>query len=404
MMELKALYQKRKHAFWGKVLPFFPYVMQSGVAVLLLISLITFSAWYTTFLTHFPVDFPVRFIVFFTLALFIAHVSFRTYLREADVVLLMPQESIMNQYLRPTFIRGIVYKLLGLFLIVLVLWPMVIISKIEILPIWLLLLLLTVLKCVSAYGYWQEINTISQSTRRLLKLMRFSVLILILGVWLWQPVWKSAIFSVLVILTYLVVLRIPMKHRLAWENLIAIEKASASRVMLVLSWFVDVQAEGQKVVHRVWLSSIGQHLPWRKELSYKYLLQKTLIRSELLAIVIRLGVLGAFLVGWSGGSWLGLAVYLLFIFLIGAQLTSLRQVHEDSPAVQYYPIPEGVRKKTVISVITSFLGVISLIMWLPMLFVPVGELTIKLASLGLGAVFIIALRATWIRKWREEEE
>ncbi|MNJ35410.1 Bacterial ABC transporter protein EcsB [compost metagenome] len=404
MMELKALYQKRKHAFWGKVLPFFPYVLQSGVAVLLLLSLIAFSAWYTTFLTNLPHDFPVRLIVFFTLALFTAHAGFRTYLRDADVVLLMPQESNMKQYLLPARIRGVVYKLLGLFLITIILWPLVMISKIDMLPLWVLLLLLALLKSFSGYAYWQEVNVISPNAKRWLQFLRWGITILLLAVWIWQPIWKSAIFTLLLLITYLFVLRIPMKHRLAWENLIAVEKAAASRVMLILSWFVDVQADGQKVVHRPLLSGIGQRIPWKKELSYKYLLQKTLIRSELLAIVFRLWILGTFLVVWSGGSWLGTAVYLLFVFLIGAQLTSLRQVHEDSPAVQYYPIPEGVRKNTVISVIISFLMTISFVMWLPMLFVPTGDLAIKLSAIILGGLLILGMRASWIRKWKEEEE
>lgn len=53
-MELRALRSRRKAAFWGKVLPYLPYVFQSGVAVLLLLLIIAFSAWYTAFCKIFP--------------------------------------------------------------------------------------------------------------------------------------------------------------------------------------------------------------------------------------------------------------------------------------------------------------------------------------------------------------
>lgn len=53
-MELRALRSRRKAAFWGKVLPYLPYVFQSGVAVLLLLLIIAFSAWYTAFLQNLP--------------------------------------------------------------------------------------------------------------------------------------------------------------------------------------------------------------------------------------------------------------------------------------------------------------------------------------------------------------
>ncbi|MNC76536.1 hypothetical protein D3C75_1282770 [compost metagenome] len=47
---------------------------------------------------------------------------------------------------------------------------------------------------------------------------------------------------------------------------------------------------------------------------------------------------------------------------------------------------------------------ISFVMWLPMIFVPTGDLAMKLSAIVLGGLLILGMRASWIRKWKEEEE
>ncbi|WP_334075785.1 MULTISPECIES: ABC transporter permease [Paenibacillus] len=404
-MKLQDLYRQRKSSFWSKVLPFVPYIFQSGVAVLFLLLLIVFSAWYTNFLRNLPPDLPALWILLILLGPLTVYSSFRTYMQPADVIFLRPRETEMGEYFKPAYRNGIVYKLIGLYILLLILWPLYVRSELEMRhPLWLIMLVLFGLKLLSAYGAWQELRISTARARMGYKLLRWCFLWLMLAAWLWQPAWKSALFTVLVGVNYILALRFPMKHNVPWENLIAAEKAGAARVMLLLGWFVEVPAEGQKVIRRRWLSGIGNRIPWNRTGAYRYLLTKTFLRSELLGIIARLTLLGMLIVGWNGQTWLGATIYLFFIFLIGAQLSALRHVHSDTPADAYYPIPTGSRPKEIVNLATRVLSGITVILWIPMIFGPGSNLTYLLGSLGLGVAFVFGLHSTWKRKWQEEEE
>ncbi|MGG6311731.1 ABC transporter permease [Paenibacillus macerans] len=404
-MELRALRSRRKASFWGKVLPFLPYVFQSGVAVLLLLLIIAFSAWYTAFLQNLPAGLPVRWIMLLLLGPLTVHAGFRTYVQPADVIFLLPQETRMQAYLAPAFRSGLIYKLIGLYVVLLLAWPLYQRSGGTIHhPLWLMALVLLLLKALSAYGTWQELRITTSRARAGYRLLRWCFILLMVAAWVWQPAWKSALFTLLVSVNYVLILRFPMKHRVPWDNLIAAERSGAARVMLILGWFVEVPAEGQKVIRRRWLSAIGNGIPWNPADAYRYLLVKTFVRSELLGIVFRLTLLGMLLTGWNDKSWLGAALYLLFVFLTGTQLASLRQVHRDSPAASYYPLPAGARKAASLRLTSRLLLGLAVLLWLPMPLVPGGDAALTFGSLVAGIVLALGMRAAWSRKWREEDE
>ena len=405
-MELQTLRSRRRAAFWGKVLPYLPYVFQSGLAVLLLLLLIAFSAWYTAFLQNLPPGLPIRWILLLLWGPLTVYAGFRTYVQPADVIFLLPQETQMKAYLAPAFRNGLIYKLVGLYIVVLLAWPLYQRSGEggAIQPLWLMLIVLLLLKALSAYGAWQELRITTSRARAGYRLLRWCFVLLMTAAWIWQPAWKSALFMVLVSLNYGLILRFPMKHRVPWDNLIAAERTAAARVQMMLSWFVDVPSEGQKVIRRRWLSGIGNRIPWQPAEAYRYLLVKTFVRSELLGILLRLTLLGMVLTGWNDQSWLGLAIHLLFVFLAGMQLAALRQTHRDSPAASFYPLPAGARKTATLRLSSRLLFAITVLLWLPMVVIPGGDALLTFGSLAAGLLLALGMRSAWKRRWREEDE
>ncbi|WP_019640642.1 ABC transporter permease [Paenibacillus fonticola] len=402
-MELKALRSQRKSSFWGQIIPYLPYVMQSGVAVVLLLLFIVFSAWYTSFLKAMPPDLPVQWILLILLGPLTVYSGFRTYIQPADVIFLLPQETKMKEYFSPVYFSGVIYKLLALYFVTLTAWPMVVRSGEAALPLWAMLVILLALKSLSAYGAWQELRITTSRARTGYRLLRWCFILLMLAAWIWQLAWwKSLLFMLLLSVNYILALRFPMKHTVAWENLIASERSGAARALMILGWFVEVPAEGQKVIRRRWLSLAGNRTPWRRSTAYRYLLIKTFVRSELLGIIVRLALLGMLLIYWTGHSWMGIAVYIFFIFITGTQLTALRFVHRDSPAASYYPIMPGIRMKEVLRFISRLLFVLTFILWLPLLFISVagrGDWLLSSAGLAAGLLLVLILRLAWSKKW-----
>ncbi|GIP24078.1 ABC transporter permease [Paenibacillus sp. J22TS3] len=403
-MELGTLRSRRKASFWGKIVPYFPYIMQSGVAVLLFILFIAFSAWYTSFLKHIPPELPIHWIMLLILSPLTIAASFRTYMQPADVSFLLPQEYRMKPYFIPAFRSGVTYKLIGLFILLLAAWPLYVRSSPEPKPLWLMIIVLAVLKIISSYGGWQELRMVSVKARSGYRLLRWSLVILMLAAWLWQPPLRSMIFTLLVGINYVLSLRMAIKHQVPWETLIATERTQASRVSLVLGWFVDIPADGQRVYPRRWLSGTGNRVPWGQKDAFRYLLIKSFVRSELLGIMVRLALLGMLLVWWTGGSLWGPAIYLFLLFASCMQLSTLRKMHRDSPAASFYPIPPGASIEAALRLMFGIGLALAILMWLPMLVLGMAQLTIVLASLAVGIVLVFLLRSRFARTWKKEED
>lgn len=162
-MNLRELYVKRRGQFWGEILPYLGYVIQSGVAVVFLFLLIAFAAWYTALLQQIPPDLPIRWIMMIFLVPLMINSSIRTYLRPADTVFLIPQESRMKEYFSTAWFSGVIYKIIGLGLVMLILWPLYIRSDVSPKPLLATFVVLTLFKLLSSFGSWKEQLMVSRN-------------------------------------------------------------------------------------------------------------------------------------------------------------------------------------------------------------------------------------------------
>ncbi|MEK3789042.1 ABC transporter permease [Paenibacillus sp. FSL K6-1230] len=402
-MDLNKLLQDRRASFWKQILPYLGYVLQSGLAAVFAFIMIAFAAWYTSLLQNVPAELPIRWIMLLVL-IPVAYSSYRTYLTDADIVFLRPQEYRMQVYFRSVHTRGVTYKAIGMLLLLMILWPLYVRSEVEPRELILSVVLLLLVKGLSGYGGWQELRMVSPSLRRVFAVGRWVLALLILGAWWWYPPLRSLPFIVLIAVLYLILLRLPIKHPVPWELLIAQEKSNGGRLMRVLSWFVDVPALGQQITSRSWLSWLGAGMGWNRANAYRFLLTKTFTRTEAAGIVIRLLVLGLLLVGFTASGWLGSLLYLLFLLLIGLQITSLRRSHQESLWLQLYPITSEQRKQAFLSFITRMILPIVILLWLPLLSGGMERLGMSVLTLAGGGVVLLLMRASQARRWAKAEE
>ncbi|AJS57446.1 ABC transporter permease [Paenibacillus sp. IHBB 10380] len=397
-MDLKSLRVERRSHFWGEIIPYLGYVMQSGVAVLFMFVLITFSAWYTSLVQHIPEGLPIRWIMLVLLVPLTVQSSFRTYLQSPDVVFLLPQESKMNQYLSGSWFSGVVYKLVGLLLVFLIAWPLYVRSDAEPKPFWTFLMLLVILKIISSYGGWKELSMVSNRAAMGYRLLRWGVMILAIASWLWEPTGKSLVYIGLLCITYIVAGKFPVKHLVAWERLIEKEKTQIGRVMSVLGWFVNVPERQQRVYSRRLLSSLGSGIPWKSNYAYRYLITKSFIRSDILGIIIRGGLLGLLLIWSTRGSLLASGIYLFFLFIIGMQLSSLKRYHSESFWLNIYPVQPNSRQENVTVFVFRVITIIACILWLPLLGTGLSQIGLLVGTLVAGLLMSVLFRILLSRK------
>ncbi|WP_310551607.1 ABC transporter permease [Paenibacillus glufosinatiresistens] len=403
-MDLRELRGRRRRQAMGGIMPYVGYIIQSGVAMVFAFGLIAFAAWYTALLQDVPEGLPILPIMLAILAPAAVHSSFRTYLQEPDAIFLLPQGHRMKAYFAPAWVSGTVWKSLRLLLLLLLLWPLYIRSAAEPKALAATLLLLLGVKVLSSFGCWRELNLISPAAAAGYRLLRWAVGLLIAAAWLWQPALRGLLFSGLLAAAYLAALAVPARHRVAWDRLIATEKAQAERALLLLGWFVDVPGRGQKVYRRRWLSRWGAGLPWKKETAYRFLLTKTLARGETLGMVTRIGVLTLLLVYWTRGGWGAPVLYLFFLFVIGVQLSGVAKPHEESFWLTVYPLPEGSRRRSTVSLVFGQHLIWAVLLWLPLLANGADGLGASLLTLAGGAAVAGLTRYRLDRRLRQPNE
>jgi len=397
MNDLLRLRQKRRADFWSKILPYTQYVIQSGLAVVTLFLLIAFAAWYTTFLQKLPPGLPVYWIMLILLTPLTVYGTVRTYMRPADVVFMLPMEKRMREYFAPGWRGAVIGKYIWLLLVTLIAWPFYIRAAADPKPLLLTLVLLLLLKIVSNYGSWQELRINGDAVRVIYRLLRYVAVIGLLAAYLWLPLWTGTLVLIVGAAIYYGLLRMPGKAQVPWEHLIAAEKNHATAVMRMLGWFVDVPTGERKINHRRWLSFAGNRVPWKQERAFRFLVSKTLVRSELLPTLIRFVLFGMLLVLLTRESWFGVAVYLLFILLAGMQMTSLRKQHTDTLWLSIYPLPPTSQRLETVGLITQVQLLIAILIWIPL--ATAGDPVRIVWTLAAGLVMVWLYRSSLNRKW-----
>ncbi|AKG36045.1 ABC transporter permease [Paenibacillus durus] len=403
-MNLRELQGERRSRAAAKLLPYVGYIIQSGVAFVLMFILIAFSAWYTSLLKDVPSGVPIRWIMLAVLLPAAVHSSFRTYLQPADAVFLLPQEHRMKEYFSAAWIRGTVWKGLRLLLVLILLWPLYIRTADSPKSLFVTAALLLGVKLLSAYGCWREMKMLSPAASAGYRLLRWAALGLIIAAWLWQPFHKGLGFSMLLAAAYLAALAVPGRHAVPWERLIALEKVQSGRAQMLLGWFVEVPGRQQRVYSRRWLSRWGAGLPWRRDSAYRYLLTKSFARGDVFGIVLRIGLLALLLEWWNRGSLVGAGIYLFFLFITGVQLSALSKLHGESFWLTVYPLPENSRTRSTVSFVFRVHLAFALSLWLPLAAGGSGELPRALGVLAAGVALTLIIRLRLERKMRRAED
>lgn len=404
MIQLQSLWQKRKDAFWREVVPYFRYVGQSGFLLMLGFLVIGGLAGYVGFLEKIPQNYPVRFVSLAVLTPFVLFSSIRTFLRSADMVYLLRTEPRMNEYFRCSFRYSLIPQCIWLTLAYGILWLLYTRADADPKPFLVLWIVLLLFKLLNTYGSWQERRMSQVGARWGYRLLRWGITVLLIATWLWQPIWKAALFSIVLALVYVLSLRFATKHRVPWETLISIERDQRGRFLIFLNWFVDIPALPQKVYHRPWLNFVTKRISRQQSSAYLYLYTKTFLRSDVLGMVLRLIVLGMVILFWIRHSDWAPLCYGLFLFIVGMQLTAIRRFHRYAFWTSIYPLTLAMRKQAITKLSNRVHLVVAIILGLPLLWSS-NAWWMRIMIIVAGLVLAYLFQMIWARKkWMTQED
>ncbi|BAU26406.1 ABC-2 type transport system permease protein [Aneurinibacillus soli] len=349
-METKALWNKRMGAFLTEALGYLRYVGNSGAIGFLVLVVLTGAYYYSRLLKQLPDTYPFEWGIGLVMAYLLTRGQVRTFLKEADLVFLLPLEPRMKPYFRSAVLYSFVFQAAGIMGTLLVLWPLYRHRMGEsALSFGSILVVLLVLRLLNTAACWQEERIVEAREIALHRFVRACAnAAIVLVVFVRGFVLPSLLIAAVFIAAAAWYYRHTMASRTVnWERLLQTEQALSSRFYSWMNQFVDVPYEFSKVRRRDWVALFADRLSFTSRNAYMYLYAKTFVRSELFAMALRLTVIGGVIIMAMDGALAKWITYVLVLGVTAVQLSSLLRYHRYTFWTHIYPLPPVGRREAV---------------------------------------------------------
>ncbi|WP_100371936.1 ABC transporter permease [Bacillus sp. FJAT-45037] len=404
MKDGMTLWRERVGAYWNEAIRYLRLIGNSGFLFTVYFLFLIGSYYYSQLLQELPESFPAFWIFMILFAIVLARGRVRTFVKEADVVFLLPYESKLDRYFKASQIYSFLFQAFWLTLIFIVLAPLFSLRVAEEAGSFgFVLFLLLIVKAWNMLCIWQEQRFRSDGERvshfflRLLVNAAFTFL-LFSGA---DLLYIGAILVVMALLYGIYYMRVVRQFSLKWDHLITVEHKMVMFFYRIANAFTDVPQLKEQVRSRSYLNVLLPFLSVNRKSVYHYLFARTFIRAnDYLGIYVRLVVVGSFIVAILPSGWLEIAVLLLFMHMVMMQLSTLWFHYDTSMWVDLYPTKEEDK--------SDALTAISFRLLLIMIAVLTGVLlissTLVMAAIGLvaGIAFSYVGSTKWIHKRKKQ--
>lgn len=371
-MRIQEIWSSRFSEFIKEMSRYLRYMFNDHLMIVLLIALSAGALYYKEWLTQLPDTFPFQWVIGVVLGLILASSSIRTFLKEPDLVFLLPVEHKMSSFFQKGFNYSLIVNSITILVSFLPFIPMYNrFANNESLDYLFVIMILLFLKGWNLLLAQRMFYFIEDSARIMDKVMRLifnvSFLVLLFG---------NASFTYLFLLIIIAILWLSAfyfmtkdKLMMKWEVLLKEELKQSNRFYRIANLFIDVPHLRNEVKPRRWLNFLSNSVPFEKEKVFDFLYIKTFIRSgEYLGLYIRLFVIAGFLTIGVNFPYAGLVIIPFFIYLSGLQLMPLYKEHDQKLWVDLYPVSGEKRLTSFLSLIVKLMmtkGIILslLLMW-----------------------------------------
>ena len=352
--EIVELWYSRKRSFTKEIIPYLRYMAQSGFpAFLSLISIVSIIQ-YISLINNVPPNLPIAWIGAIVLTPFLSYSPLRTYLQHPDLIFLMPAEHQLAPYIKLSSKRSFRNSLLLLMALVLIFWPLYRQSE-GYIGLWLVVVLI-ILKSLNSYFAWQERRLNWNSTRMLLRILRWLLMFVVVLSWLMhRNLIVELVLTVAVAALLFVIYRRLGKFDFPWQRLIDEEKATLRRLFAFFNWFIDVQGAPPIVKPRRYMAWLIKTVKYSQSNTFSFLHIITFVRTEIGGICVRLLLLGGLILylfaaeqGLNG--WGVVVSYVIAGMLISLQIGTLRKTHRHAIWRDIFPLQTQLQHKQLIAV------------------------------------------------------
>lgn len=321
MNELDQLWKKRMILFWRDAIAYLRIII-TGYMYIPIILLILLAFLYNYILKAWPEEWSMGWMFAFILSLLLARNRIRTFLKEPDLIYLLPMEDCMKGYFRRSFLYSFIMQGFILMILMLLLSPLYYGainpnqgSYYSIMGLCLLL------KGGNLYAAWKESQMRSNPWRKAHGIIRWGInffFCLLIFRNLSIPAFGWLSLSGIVCFYYFWIRNYKGFH---WQHLLQMEARQLLAFYSFAQWFMDVPQLPAQVKRRMGWIRLLQSMPGQKRTAFHYLYTISFLRyNDRFYPYLRLVGIGSLLLYTVDHLWLGVSLFSMLLFLNALQL------------------------------------------------------------------------------------
>ncbi|MFC0561794.1 ABC transporter permease [Halalkalibacter alkalisediminis] len=348
MKDGMTLWRERVSAYWNMAIRYLRLIGNSGFLFTLYVLIIIGSYYYSVLLDWLPDSFPAVWIFVAVFAHLLTRSGVRTFVKQADVVFLLPYESKLGSYFQASKWYSLALQSAVILLVLVVLSPLF--GKYLASDAGSLLLVLWILimaKGWNIFASWEEQRFQSDYERNTHFLLR-GIVNIIFTFFLFSGanvLFIAAIFVIMLGLYQLYYKKLAQQLSIKWDHLVEVEQSMLLFFYRIANSFTDVPQLKNKVRPRNYLSWLLKGITDSNKSVYHFLFVRSFLRSnDYGGIYIRLILISSVVLIALPSGWLQLLVFLLFMHMVTTQLSTLWYHYDTNMWVDLYPVELNEKK------------------------------------------------------------
>ncbi|MEY8750311.1 ABC transporter permease [Alkalicoccobacillus gibsonii] len=387
-MNGQSLWQERVQTYWREAGRYLKLIGNSGFLFTVYFLFIVGSYYYQQILEQLPAEFPTVELFTVVFLLILTRSRVRTFVKQADVVFLLPFEAKMGDYFRSA-IRYSFFMQVGIILIVLLLLGPLFVLRIGTgIVFWSTLVVLVLAKLWNILSSWEEQRLQSKQERISHMLLRGLINAVLLYL-LFSQAGVIFVGILLLLMLGLYVLywrKLGQAYSIKWNHLIEVEESMVMFFYRIANAFTDVPKLRNQVRERRYLSWLIPLLAGKTQSVYSFLMARSFVRAnDYLGIYVRLVAVGAFVLTILPAGWIQVPVFLVFMHMVMMQISTIWYHYDMNMWVDIYPIEPNGRQKALTHLSLKLLSVMAIVLTIVLLIS--SEPIVAVVTLAAGLLF-----------------
>lgn len=343
-MEINSIWNKRLKEYYSEIIRYFSVITMNVVYSFIIFGAI-FLYYYIKFLQWIPVSFPNELLAALVVTSFFLTTGIRTFLKQADVIFLMPAEARLSGYFKKSMVYSMGIHSMQLIILLMILSPLIHLNTIVII-ISLCLLILNIRLI------WVEqwlVNSFQMVIHKVIRFLLFGTMLYLLFVENWLI--AVSLLMISIVLWFFVIN--DKTTGVNWDFLILREERALEKIYKFIHLYIDVPELTYAFKPRRLLSwIIKRAISYQQTSAYTYIFAHLFVRyNEFYYLYVRLTIIGCTIIYFV--PTYGRLIIFPILFFTGYQLLPLQNSLNDH--THTYPISTTIKKKSFNKLLLSLL-------------------------------------------------